>query len=58
MNLAQMERAAHVLEGRDPLADVLELADLEESKWNDKMGRIRSSGVPRFGYGPYQIRTR
>lgn len=50
MDLQQMERRATLLR-RDSLADVLELAALEENSWNDKLGRIAG---PRAGFGPFR----
>ena len=50
MDLATMERRASLLE-RDPLlSELLELAELEENGWNDKLGRIKG---PKAGYGPF-----
>ena len=51
MNLKEMERQAAVLTARDPLTDVLELAELEQTDWNDRLGRIVG---PKAGYGPFR----
>jgi hypothetical protein len=50
MDLATMERRATLLK-REAMADVLELAGVEESKWNDMLGKI--SG-PKAGFGPFR----
>jgi hypothetical protein len=50
MDLATMERRATLLR-RDSMADVLELAALEENDWNGRLGRIAG---PKAGFGPFR----
>ncbi len=51
MDLTTMQRLAAPLERQQMLDEVLELAAVEESKWNDKLGRIKG---PKAGYGPFR----
>ncbi len=51
MDLTTMQRLAAPLERQQMLDEVLELAAVEEGKWNDRLGRIRG---PKAGYGPFR----
>ncbi len=50
MDLTTMERLSAPLE-RGLLDDVLDLAEVQERSWSDKLGRIKG---PRAGYGPFR----
>ncbi len=51
MDLTTMQRLAAPLERQQMLDEVLELAAVEEGKWNDGLGRITG---PKAGYGPFR----